>query len=137
MVVHFKTLIKCSQTGLNTGFYTSERHKTFQRTPVKFRCALDGTLLWLKTSIYFSVKCLICPKEIGPLQYHSTIKQIIPDLDEQDRFSLNSTKVPTLKQIVLYSTTANDEAAGYFKFSELYDMADSNHLNQAKNIKVE
>ena len=92
-------------------------------------------------SIYFqifcSVKCLICPKEIGPLQYHSTIKQIIPDLDEQNRFSLNSTKVPTLKQVVLYSTTADDEAAGYFKFSELYDMANSSHLNEAKNIKVE
>ena len=72
-----------------------------------------------------------------PLQYHSTIKQLIPDLDEQDRFSLTSTKIPTLKQVILYSTTADDEAAGYFKFSELYDMPDSNHLNQAKNIKVE
>lgn len=87
--------------------------------------------------IVVSVKCLICPKEIGPLQYHSTIKQIIPDLDEQNRFAINSSKVPTLNQVIFYSTTADDEAAGYFKFSELYDMADSSHLNEARNIKVE
>ena len=87
--------------------------------------------------IAVSVKCLICPKEIGPLQYHSTIKQIIPDLDEQNRLAINSSKVPTLNQVIFYSTTADDEAAGYFKFSELYDMADSSHLNEARNIKVE
>ena len=75
---------------------------------------------------------MICPKEIGPLQYHSTIKQLIPDLDEQDRFKLNSTKVPTLKQVILYSTTADDEAAGFFKFSELYNMANSSQVISMK-----
>ena len=50
---------------------------------------------------------------------------------------MTSPKIPTLKQVILYSTSADDEAAGYFKFSELYDMPDSSHLNQTKSIKVE
>ena len=39
---------------------------------------------------------LICPQEIGPLDYRATLNNMIPDLEKSEAGNLNFSNVPTL-----------------------------------------
>jgi len=41
-----------------------------------------------------NVTCLICPRQIGPLNYHATISKMIPNLDQLDRHNLTLQHIP-------------------------------------------
>jgi acyl-CoA synthetase (AMP-forming)/AMP-acid ligase II len=79
-------------------------------------------------------KLLICPKVIGPLKYHETITQMIPDLSTRDKHDLKVSSLPTLKKIVYYSTTESTDGA--FTFDEFGDSADRSHHNILESITI-
>ena len=71
----------------------------------KWACAKVGTPLVSINPLYtakeleyalakVNVKCLICPKEIGPLKYNQIIRQMIPNLDELNKNELNIPHLP-------------------------------------------
>ena len=80
-------------------------------------------------------KMLVCPKTIGPLNYHAKVQELIPNLSEQDRFSLNVPSVPTLKKVVYYSSPEAEE--GTFQWSELEEAGSDADLKTVNEIKVD
>ena len=83
------------------------------------------------------ITAIICPKEIGPLDYHATIKQMIPGLENATKGDLNFANVPTLKSIVYYSMEEDENIGGVFNFQGLYNAAGSSQYNMLKDIKIE
>jgi len=80
-------------------------------------------------------KMLVCPKTIGPLNYHAKVQEMIPNLAEQDRFSLNVPSVPTLKKVVYYSCP--EAEAGTFQWSELEQAGSDKDLTTVNEIVVD
>ena len=80
-------------------------------------------------------KMLVCPKTIGPLNYHAKVQELIPNLAEQDRFSLNIPSVPTLKKVVYYSSP--EAEAGTFQWAELEQAGSNADLKSINEIKVD
>ena len=80
-------------------------------------------------------KMLVCPKTIGPLNYHAKVQEMIPNLAEQDRFGLNVPSVPTLKKVVYYSCP--EAEAGTFQWSELEQAGSDKDLTTVNEIVVD
>ena len=83
------------------------------------------------------ISAIICPKEIGPLDYHDTIKQMIPGLENATKGDLNFANVPTLKSIVYYSMEEDEDIGGVFNFQGLYNAAGSSEFSMLKDVKIE
>jgi len=83
------------------------------------------------------IAALICPKEIGPLDYHGTIQQLAPDLTKGTRGALNFSNVPTLKSVIYYSMDDDESIDGVFNFEDLYNAGGSTQLETLKNVKID
>ena len=77
----------------------------------------------------------MCPKEIGPLDYHAKINELCPGLNESKTGSLNFSNIPTLKSVTYYNT--DDNYNGVYNFDELINAGGSNESNIIKNLKIE
>ena len=80
-------------------------------------------------------KALVCPKELGPLNYHAALTSLIPDLDKQDKFNLKSSAMPNLKTIVYY--TCYEEVGGVIRWDELEEMGSDKNVTELRSIKVD
>jgi len=80
-------------------------------------------------------KALVCPKELGPLNYNAALTSLIPDLDKQDKFNLKSSAMPELKTIVYY--TCYEEVGGVIRWDELEEMGSDKNLTEVRSIKVD
>ena len=82
-----------------------------------------------------NAKALVCPKELGPLNYHGALKSLIPDLESQDKFSIKSKAMPDLKTIVFYS--CYEEVGGAIRWDELEEMGSDKNLTEVRSVKVD
>ena len=78
---------------------------------------------------------ILCPKEIGPLDYHAKIEEMIPNLQMSKPGQLNFENVPSLRSVTYYNS--DEDFGGVFKFDELLEAGGSNELNIIKGLKIE
>ena len=78
---------------------------------------------------------ILCPKEIGPLDYHAKIEEMIPNLQMSKPGQLNFDNVPSLRSVTYYNS--DEDFGGVFKFDELLEAGGSNELNIIKGLKIE
>mgnify|MGYP000540639690 CR=1 FL=1 len=79
-------------------------------------------------------KILICPKEIGPLNYDETIRQMIPDLNTRNWENLKLPNLPKLEKIIYYSNV--EKIDGTILWSDLESAADQKHFKILDSYKV-
>merc|ERR1712227_73070 len=80
-------------------------------------------------------KMLVCPKEIGPLDYDTTIRQMIPDLENRNSMNLKLPKLPLLEKIVYYSNS--DNISGTILWSDLEKAGQSSDFREVDESKVD
>ena len=78
---------------------------------------------------------LICPQEIGPLNYRATLNNMIPDLEKSEAGNLNFSNVPTLKSITMFNL--QEEVKGVFDFDSLFNAGGSKELEVLNSVKID
>ena len=73
--------------------------------------------------------------EIGPLDYDTTIRQMIPDLENRNSMNLNLPKLPLLEKIVYYSNTEN--ISGTILWSDLEKAGQSSDFRKVDELKID
>merc|ERR1711935_753284 len=64
-----------------------------------------------------NIAAIVCPKEIGPLDYHAKIEEMCPMLQTQTRGALNFENVPSLRSVTYYNS--DEVFGGVYNFDEL------------------
>jgi len=82
-----------------------------------------------------NIAAIVCPKEIGPLDYHAKIEEMCPMLQTQTRGALNFENVPSLRSVTYYNS--DEVFGGVYNFDELMNAGGSNELNIIKGLKVD
>ena len=78
---------------------------------------------------------LICPQEIGPLDYRATLNNMIPDLEKSEAGNLNFSNVPTLKSVTMFNL--QEEVKGVFDFNSLFNAGGSKDLEILNSVKID
>ena len=78
---------------------------------------------------------ILCPKEIGPLDYHAKIEEMCPFLQMSTRGALNFSNVPSLKSVTYYNT--EETFGGVYNFDDLLKGGGSTERKTLMGIKVE
>ena len=82
------------------------------------------------------ITALICPQEIGPLNYRATISEMIPDLEKSNKAgNLNFSNVSTLRNIIYFNK--QEHINGVFDFDDIFQAGTSKELDYLKQIKIE
>ena len=81
------------------------------------------------------IKILVCPKSVGDaLNYHKILTVMIPDLETQDKFNLNSKNVDVLEKIVFYST--DEEIGGVINWKDVEEAGDQSHYKILADVNI-
>ena len=82
------------------------------------------------------ITALICPQEIGPLDYRNTISQMLPQLENSSApGSLNFENVSTLRNIIYFNK--QEDINGVFDFDDVFQAGESEHLKILNQTKIE
>jgi len=79
-------------------------------------------------------KILVCPKEIGPLNYDAKIREMIPDLGSRNWENLKLANVPKLEKLIYYSNS--EKIDGTVLWSDLESAGDQKHFKTLESTKV-
>ena len=79
-----------------------------------------------------AIKAIVCPRKLGNLDHYDVLSQMIPDLQSQDSFKINSENV-SLEKIVLFE---NSGMPGTLSWANVLDSADASHLSTVCSTKV-
>ena len=67
---------------------------------------------------HVSVKLLVCPTKTDKIQFFETLTQLIPDLENRNKFDLQIPHLPSLQKILLFDNQPKNGCLGWQDITE-------------------